>query len=240
MQYAYDKAGRLTQAEETPAAGSCTTRSYSFEADSNRTALTTHAPGSRRRLRTQLRRHQTVLQLRHRRPPDRHRPRPTTTSAASPACPAADAGGSTLTTSYFSNDMVASQSQGAITNTYQLDAALRQRQRTQTGGGLEGTEIFHYAGGSDSPAWTQRGSTWTRNIAGIGGELAAVQESGKEAVLQLTDLHGNVVATASLSQLARNRRRNSATTSSATRSQGRRAATAGSAASSGAPNCRPA
>jgi RHS repeat-associated protein len=116
--------------------------------------------------------------------------------------PAADAGGSTLTTSYFSNDMVASQSQGAITNTFQLDAALRQRERTQTGGGLEGAEIFHYAGGSDSPAWTQRGSSWTRNIAGIGGELAAVQESGKEAVLQLTDLNGNVTATASLSQLA--------------------------------------
>ena len=67
---------------------------------------------------------------------------------------------------------------------------------------LEGAEVFHYAGGLDSPAWTQRGSTWTRNIAGIGGELAAVQESGKEAVLQLTDLHGNVAATASLSQLA--------------------------------------
>jgi RHS repeat-associated protein len=98
--------------------------------------------------------------------------------------------------------MVATQSQGAITNTFQLDAALRQRQRTQTGGGLEGAEIFHYAGGSDSPAWTQRGSSWTRNVTGIGGELAAVQESGKEPVLQLTDLHGNIAATASLNPLA--------------------------------------
>jgi hypothetical protein len=104
--------------------------------------------------------------------------------------PGADAGGHTLTTSYFSNEMVASQSQNGITNTFALDATGRQRQRTQTGGGLEGAEIFHYAGGSDSPAWTQRGSTWTRNITGIGGELAAVQESGKEAVLQLCDLHG--------------------------------------------------
>jgi hypothetical protein len=103
--------------------------------------------------------------------------------------PAADAGGSALTTSYFSNDMVASQSQGAITNTFQLDATLRQRQRTQTGGSLEGAEVFHYAGPSDSPAWTQRGSSWTRNVTGIGGELAAVQESGKEPVLQLTDRH---------------------------------------------------
>ena len=94
-----------------------------------------------------------------------------------------DAGGSTLTTSYFSNDMVASQAQGAITNTFQLDAALRQRQRVQTGGSQEGTEVFHYASEFESPAWTERGSTWTRNITGIGGELAAIDESGKEAVL---------------------------------------------------------
>jgi RHS repeat-associated protein len=112
------------------------------------------------------------------------------------ALPGTYAGGSTLSTSYFSNDMVASQSQGGITNTFQLDAALRQRQRLQGGAGLEGTEIFHYAGASDSPAWTQRGATWTRNIAGIGGELAAVQENGGEATLQLTNLHGDVVATA--------------------------------------------
>ncbi len=200
MQYAYDKAGRLTQAEETPTAGSCTTRSYSYEADSNRTALVTHAPGAGGACEPNS---TGTKQSYSYDSGDRLIGSGITydnfgriTSLAG-----SYAGGSTLTNSYFSNDMVASQTQGAITNTFQLDAALRQRQRTQTGGGLEGAEIFHYAGPSDSPAWTQRGSTWTRNIAGIGGELAATQESGKEAVLQLTDLHGNVVATTSLSQI---------------------------------------
>jgi hypothetical protein len=101
-----------------------------------------------------------------------------------------------LTTGYFSTDMVASQSQGGVTNSFELDSALRQRSRLQAGG-LEGTELFHYDGASDSPAWTERGSTWTRSIGGIGGELAAVQESGKEITLQLTNLHGDVVAHAS-------------------------------------------
>jgi RHS repeat-associated protein len=64
------------------------------------------------------------------------------------------------------------------------------------GGGLEGTEVFHYAGGSDSPAWTKRGSLWTRSITGIGGELIAIQDSSKGTTLQLTNLHGDVIATA--------------------------------------------
>jgi len=76
--------------------------------------------------------------------------------------------------------------------------AKRPRKRRQ-----KTSEIFHYAGGSGSPAWTAKGSEWTRCISGIGGELAAVQESGKESVLQLSDLHGDVLATASLSSMAK-------------------------------------
>ncbi len=202
MQYAYDKAGRLIQTEETPTGGSCTTRSYSYEADSNRTALTTHAPGaggacepnSAGTKQTYI--YDTGDRLLGSGLAYDNFGRIT-------SLPGSYVGeGKTLTTSYFSNDMVASQSQGAITNTFQLDAALRQRQRTQTGGGFEGIEVFHYAGETDSPAWTQRGTIWTRNIAGIGGGLTATQESGKEPTLQLTDLHGNVVATASLNPSA--------------------------------------
>ena len=201
QQYSYDKAGRLTQAEETPTGGSCTTRDYSYDADSNRTALVTHEPGTGGACEPKS----TGTKQEYKYDSgDRLYGEGITydnfgriTSLAGK-----DAGGSTLTTSYFSNDMVASQAQGAITNTFQLDAALRQRQRVQTGGSQEGTEVFHYASESESPAWTERGSTWTRYITGIGGELAAIDESGKEAVLQLTDLQGNVAATASLNPMA--------------------------------------
>ncbi len=201
QQYSYDKAGRLTLTKDTPQGGGCTTRSYSFDADSNRTKLITRVPGiggvcdTSSAGATQSYSYDAADRLLG-----------TGLSYDSfgriTSLPGADAGGSTLTTSYYSNDLIVSQSQGAITNTYQLDSALRQRQRTQTGGSEPGTEIYHYAGGSDSPAWIDRGSSWSRNIAGIGGGLAAIQDSTKGTTLQLTNLHGDIVATASLNSEA--------------------------------------
>lgn len=199
QQYTYDKAGRLKQAQETPKGGTCTTRAYTYDADSNRTDLTTREPGIGGACATTGGSSQKYEY-----------------DAADrllgsgliydsfgriTSLPAAYAGGKALTTEYFSNDMVAEQSQNGITNTYALDATKRQRQRLQ-GGGLEGAEIFHYDGSSDSPAWTQLGSTWSRSIVGIGGELAATQESGSGVTLQLTNLHGDVVATAEPSPTA--------------------------------------
>ena len=61
------------------------------------------------------------------------------------------------------------------------------------------TEIYHYSGPSDSPAWIDRGESWMRNIPGIGGNLGAIQDSAaEEVVLQLSDLHGDIVATADI------------------------------------------
>jgi RHS repeat-associated protein len=108
------------------------------------------------------------------------------------------AGGGKLSTDYFVNDLTHSQSQDGITNTYELDSALRQRERVRTGGAEAGTEIYHYSDDSDSPAWIDEGETWTRNIEGIGGDLAAIEHSEKGTILNLTDLHGDIVATASL------------------------------------------
>ncbi|HVS99844.1 MAG TPA: RHS repeat-associated core domain-containing protein [Solirubrobacterales bacterium] len=115
--------------------------------------------------------------------------------------PAEYAGGKALTTGYYANDMVATQTQNGVTNTFQLDATGRQRQREQTGG-VSGIEIFHYDGPGDSSSWTSLGSAWSRNITGIGGELAAIQESSGTTTFKLTDLHGDVVASASSSPTA--------------------------------------
>jgi RHS repeat-associated protein len=105
-------------------------------------------------------------------------------------------------TSYYVNDLTRSQAQGEITNTYNLDATLRERERIRTGGTEEGTEIFHYTGGSDSPAWIEEGeSAWSRMIPALGGGLGGIQRvsgEGEETVLQLADLHGDIVATAAL------------------------------------------
>lgn len=193
--YGYDKSGRLTTAQETPQGGGCTTRAYAYDADSNRKSLTTSSPGiggicAESGGTTQTYEYDTADRL----------------LASGIAydgfgritnLPSSVAGGKELTTSYFANDMVASQSQNGVSNLFELDASLRQRSRLQ-GGGLEGTEIFHYDGPGDAPAWTERGSTWARSITGINGELAAIQESGSEVKLQLTNLHGDVIATAAL------------------------------------------
>jgi RHS repeat-associated protein len=192
--FSYDGAGRLEKAQETPPSGGCTTRVYAFDPNSNRTSKITRNPGvggvctesggtaqaysydSADRLNSSG----VVYDLFGR----------VTT------LPASLAGGGNLQTSYFSTGMVASQTQGGVTNTFGLDASMRQRQRVQAGG-LQGVEVFHYSSGSDSPAWTQIGETWTRNIMGIGGSLTAIAKSGSGTRLQLANLHGDIVATAS-------------------------------------------
>jgi len=201
--YGYDKASRLTSAEDTPQGGGCTTRIYAYEgaagADSNRTSLTTRTPGIGGACAgsggtTQNYSYDAADRL----------VGSGSTYVTYDAfgritnLPAGYAGGKALTTSYFSNDMVATQSQNGVTNTFELDASLRQRTRLQAGG-LEGIETFHYDGPSDAPAWTERGANWTRAIEGIEGETVAVQEKGSEPTLELTNLHGDVVATAALS-----------------------------------------
>lgn len=210
QEYNYDKAGRLVQTKDwdAPTGGSCTTRKYVFGEsgaeelagkNSNRTKLITREPGiggacAESGGSTQAYEYDTADRLKNAGITYDDFGRTT-------SLPANLAAGKTLATSYFSTDMVAIQIQNGVTNTFQLDAALRQSRRVQ-GGGFEGTEVFHYAGGSDSPAWTQFGSKWTRNISGIGGAIGAVQDSGSGTLLQLTNLHGDIVATASLSPSA--------------------------------------
>src|ERR1700742_3802947 len=127
------------------------------------------------------------------------------------------AGGNALSTSYYGTDMVAIQTQGLITNSFELDASLRQRARLHGGGGIEGTEVFHYDSAGDSPAWTELNGRWTRNITGIGGELAAVQNSATGITFRLTNLHGDVVAIADPSSTATNSLQPFGSTSSGTR-----------------------
>lgn len=197
--YKYDNAGRLTETQETPAGGGCTDREYKYDADSNRVWRAVRAPGVGGLCVTSGGNEQNYSYD----AADRllgtgltYDPWGRITNL-----PAEYAGGKTLETSYFSENMVASQSQNGVTNTFQLDATGRQRQREQAGG-VAGIEIFHYDGPGDSPSWTSLGSTWSRNIVGIGGELAAVQESTGTVTFKLTDLHGDVVASASSSPTA--------------------------------------
>jgi RHS repeat-associated protein len=196
--YLYDKAGRLTEARETPTEGECTTRHYTYDADSNRKRKWTRSPGVGGVCATTGGEEQEYEYDNA----DRLEGPTYDAWGRITSLPEEFAGGKPLTTTYFANDMVASQTQNGVKNTFQLDATGRQRQREQTGG-VAGIEVFHYDGPGDSPSWTSLGSTWSRNVSGMGGELAAIQESSGTTTFKLTDLHGDAVASASSSPTAK-------------------------------------
>jgi RHS repeat-associated protein len=200
-QYSYDKAGRLTTSKETPTGGGCTTHIYAFDADSNRTSLTSRAPEANGSCKTSG---GAVTSYSYD-AADRLTGEEITYDGFGriTSLPGKYAGGSKLETTFYSNEMVASQSQGSVTNNYELDATGRVRRRVQKAG-TESTELFHYSLASDSAAWVYRpsSSTWSRYISGIDGNLAAIQPSSGEIMLQLTNLHGDVVATVADSSTA--------------------------------------
>ncbi|MFN8077300.1 MAG: RHS repeat-associated core domain-containing protein [Kineosporiaceae bacterium] len=113
-----------------------------------------------------------------------------------PSADTADAGGN-VTIGYYTNDMVRTQTRGTTTTTHTLDPAGRLATRATTGGA---TLTNHYDdASSDSPDWITEdaaGTTWTRNITGIDGNLAATINQAGAITWQVTNEHGDVVATA--------------------------------------------
>ena len=82
--------------------------------------------------------------------------------------PAVDVGGTELTSTFYQDGQLASQTQGAQTLGDQLDPAGRTREIVSTGK-VTGTEIQHYASpSSTTPSWTGELSTnYTRYITGM-------------------------------------------------------------------------
>jgi hypothetical protein len=197
--YSYDNDGRLTQTQETPTGKGCTTSLYSYDEESNRTSLTTREPGSEGKCATEdgtteKHTYDTASRL-------------TDTGVAyetfgnTTALPASDAGGKAeLTSTYYVDSQVASQTQSEEKISYYYDPAGRTRE-TVSSGKTASTIISHYSGPGEALAWSSEGSEkWTRNIPGIDGALDAIQTSSGNTVLQLHDLKGNIVATAALSE----------------------------------------
>jgi RHS repeat-associated protein len=202
--YTYDGAGRLTQVQNTPSGGKCTTRIYAYDKDTNRASLTTYEPGSEGKCATE-----SSIEERHTYDTaDRLNDEGVSYNAFGDitALPAADAGGKEasegLTSEYYVDNQLATQKQGEQAISYHLDPAGRTIETAATGKRTE-TVTNHYAGPGDTPAWTSNisGET-TREIPGITGTLTATQSDLAEPVLQLTNLHGDIIATAYLSETA--------------------------------------
>ncbi|MFJ8493715.1 DNRLRE domain-containing protein [Streptomyces sp. NPDC094038] len=188
--YSYDAAGRLTRADDTDPDGICTRRDYTFDNNTNRTALavatsdvsaactstgattTSYSYDSADRLTTSG----TVYDAFGR----------TTTQAS----------GATI--GYYANDLVRQQTSGTSRQTWNLDAAGRLASWTtesnSSGSWTQtGSRTNHYGSDTDSPDWIQEtSSTLTRNVQGVSGDLDAITSATGDTVLQLTDIHGDV------------------------------------------------
>jgi RHS repeat-associated protein len=197
--YTYDAAGRLTKTQDTPAGEGCTTRIYAYDQETNINSLTTRPPGTGGVCATEggtalNHTYDTANRL-------------TDTGIAYDSfgditkLPAADAGGSEVTSTFYADETLASQVQKGQTLGYNLDPEGRDRQIVSTGT-INSTITYHYAGDGSSPAWTEdTAGKWTRNIYGFEG-LVATQNGGESPVLQVQDLKGSIVGTMPVSETA--------------------------------------
>ncbi|HST31998.1 MAG TPA: hypothetical protein VLJ80_00620 [Solirubrobacteraceae bacterium] len=196
--YNYDAIGRLTKAQETPAGKGCTTRSYGYDEESNRTTLATSGPDAEGKCSEA-----GATSERHLFDEADRLIDPGTTYDSlgnATSLPGADAGGQPMTDTYYVDNQVRTQNQNEETVTYSYDPTGRTREAISTGKSSS-TAISHYSGPGAALAWTSEGSeTWTRNIPGIDGALVALQSSGGTPTLQVHDLEGNIVGTAALSE----------------------------------------
>jgi RHS repeat-associated protein len=196
--YSYDNADRVTGAQDTEN-GQCTTRAYTYDADSNRTRLTTYAPGSGGACQSSTAAG-TATTSYDSADRDTSAGYVYNTQGDITTTPAADASGSgNLTATYYANDMLSSQAQGSQAISWALDPTLG-RYWTYAQNGV--TYTNHYGNDGNSPAWTAGSNgTWTRHVIDFNGSLAAeVTASG--VTLELPGLHGDIIATATTSSTA--------------------------------------
>ena len=204
--YTYDTAGRLTQVQNTPAGKGCTTRIYAYDEDTNRTSLATREPNTKGECATEGGRSK------------KNTPMTPPTASSTPACnyntfgdittlPANDAeeaGAHELTSTYYTDNQVASQNQNEQTIGYNLDPAGRTLETVSTGEPNNSDHHLHYAGPGNAPAWTPTGLRRMDSATSPASVVAwsAIQNNGETPVLQLTNLHGDIIATAYLSETA--------------------------------------
>jgi RHS repeat-associated protein len=195
--YGYDAAGRLTQVQDD-LAGQCTTRQYGYDSDSNRTKYVTTGPGAGGACQTG-----TPTTVHTYDDADRLSDTGITYSAMGEVTtlPAADAGGTQQTYTYYANDRVATLTQGTVTHTSTLDPSWRMDTWANSADSTA-TQTSHYAADGDSPSWISENTahtTWTRNIPGVDGALTAAESSTGSITYELPNLHGDVAGLADAS-----------------------------------------
>ncbi len=195
--YEHDNVGRLTEVQESPAGKYCKIRAYAYDEDSNRTSLQSREPTSEDRCATSG----GTTESHAYDPADRLDDPGVVYETFSniTKLPAVDAGGEEITTSYYVDNQVATQKQDGQTLSYTYDPSGRINETiNETKGKL--TSIDHYDAPGEAVAWvSEPEGAWSRDIPGIDGSLDAIQKSSGSTTLQLHNLGGDIVETASLS-----------------------------------------
>ena len=196
--YVYDKAGRLTETQETPTGKGCKSRLYAYNEESDRTSETTRESATETCASTggttQTHSYDEANRL--------------TDSGVeyetfgnTTKLPAADAEEHELTSTYYVDNQVATQKQNEETLEYVYDPAGRPME-TKSKGKTAATVNSHYSGPGAAPVWTseEEEKKWSRNIPGIDGALDAIETSSGSTTLQLHDLEGDTIGEAAVSE----------------------------------------
>jgi YD repeat-containing protein len=196
---AYDEAGRLVNVQETLPEAACTLvkRHYTYEEEGERTSFATTPPksngkcGAKEVVATHS--YDTADQLIDN--GVEYEPLGDITRLPAADAAGAEGGKSTeLTSTYYTDSAVASQTQDEETIRYNYDPEGRTLETEKAGAA---TAISHYPAAGEDVSWTSEASGgWTRDIPGIDGTLDAIQHRGEAAVIQIHNLEGDVVATA--------------------------------------------
>ncbi|MFG3590485.1 DNRLRE domain-containing protein [Streptomyces sp. NPDC047990] len=190
--YRYDRTGRLVRAEDDTVDSVCVTRSYTLDKNANRQTLATAAaaPGlacTTTGATTTSHTYDSADRL----VDSGHTYDAFGRTTAAP--------GTTL--AYYTNDLVRQQTAGSQRQTWTLDSQLRFRGSTvesNASGSWTQTQskLNHYGSDADTPRWTVEDTATgavSRNVNGFDGQLVATTAKTGSTVLQLVNLHGDVV-----------------------------------------------
>ncbi|WP_258054882.1 DNRLRE domain-containing protein [Streptomyces sp. Ru71] len=188
--YTYDGIDRLTRTDDTAPDGTCTRRDYTFDKNTNRTALAT-STGAAGEACTST--GATTVGSTY-----------DTADRLLAAGTVYDAFGRTTTTgsttlTYHVNDLVQSETVGDNRTQWSLDAVGRLAQsvqQTKDAGGVWNTTTTltnHYGSSGDSPAWSRSSAgAVVRSVPDMAGGLGASTSATGDVVLKLTNMHGDV------------------------------------------------
>ncbi|EMF56578.1 MULTISPECIES: DNRLRE domain-containing protein [Streptomyces] len=187
--YRYDAVGRLTKAADTAAAG-CTTRTYAFDGNRNRTSRTVTSDDCDTATSDAVT-EQTSYNYDS---ADR-----LVGSGRSYDAFGRTTGKDGVTLDYYTGDLLRTETKDDQRRTWALDGVGRMAVATTQSRGTDGTWTTtgtltqHYGDSSGNPDWAEHSDgTMTRFVNDVSGALGATTSASGGVVLQLSNLHGDV------------------------------------------------